>query len=108
MQRAIHRFDTDATPTLRNPRVDSVDESGVRLSLGVLPEPVQVDDARIVSTTRLELHVTGLTITSEDATYRRSTYAEHLCSRVVRGRQTLAVRVPNASSQIERNIHPDF
>ena len=108
MQRAIHRLDGDAAPALRDPCVDSVDESRIGRSLCVFTEPLQVDDTRIVSTARLELNISGLAITSKDPTHHRAANTEHFSRRLVRRRESLPIGVSDASSQIELDIHPDF
>ena len=107
MQRAIHRFDADWLTPLSDPRFDSVDEPVIGLGLGVLTKPLQVDDARIISTARLELHVTRLSVSSQDATDGGTTDAEHLGSLVIARRQSLAVGVADAASEVERNPHLD-
>lgn len=84
MERAIHRLNAHVSPTLRDPRIDSIAKPRVGLSFCVLPKPLEVDDARIVSAAWLELNVAGLSVASKDSTHRRATDAEHLRRRVVR------------------------
>jgi hypothetical protein len=98
MQRAIHRLDPDALAALRDPRLDSIDESVIRIGFCLLAEPLQVDDARIITASRLEKDVPGFAIASKNATHGSAANAEHLGSRVVRGREPFAIGITDSSA----------
>jgi len=83
VQGAIHGFDADSTPALRDPSLDPIDQARVGLGLGMPSEPLQVDHTRIISPARLELNIAGVSVPSENATDRCTADPEHLCRRVV-------------------------
>jgi hypothetical protein len=106
--RQPHRAQADRLAAVLFPSLDAVDKPRVGLPHQMIPEPLQVHPARVVSTLRLVLDVPRLSLPPQQPTDRRFTHPEERCRCCVRTALLRPVRLDQSPPQIDRKIRHDL
>ena len=101
-RRRANSFSTRLFPGLFL-RLDTIDETNIRLLFGVLAEPIEVDFPWVVSTHGSALDVPRFSTTPKESTDRRPSNAENLRSFLVGLRESQCVGREDSLTESERD-----